>query len=416
MIEPHFDGTQAADTLMTSDDRTTRNLLHVALAALMLIGAPACVAEPPVMRVRQLDSTLAVPRYFHTATPLKDGRVLLTCGVMWMQSVPGTRRQVPMTTESTELFDPVKHTFVKGPDMKVGRVMHTATRLPDGRVVVLGGESLGVIEACSPEADKWEQVGLLKRPRLKHDGTLLADGRVLVSGGMTLAVGLGGGRPRVRQKRVEHLEVFDPQTGKTVVLKSTPAISRVGHDAILMKDDTVLLVGGNPSRPEVERLDVKADKLRTIGKLDTARDDASVLVLDDGRVLVAGGNGPGRVTVDTVEVFDPATGKSTTLKDKLSSPASDMSMVRLGRYVVLIGGEINKSRKAPREVTLKDVNLVDLEKLTVRPLGKTKHVRDDSAAWPTGPRSLVVCGGEDDDGRGLTSAEHLEIVFPGQAP
>lgn len=401
---------------MISIDNTRRNLLHAALAALLLIGAPACRAEPPELHLRQLDSTLAVPRYFHTATPLKDGRVLLTGGVMWMQSVPGTTREVPMTTQTTEVFDPVKRTFVKGPDMKVGRVMHTATRLPDGRVVVLGGEGLGVIEACPPGADKFEQVGLLKRPRLKHAATLLADGRVLVSGGMTLAVDLGGGRPRVRQTRVEHLEVFDPATGETVVLKSTPEASRVGHAALLMKDGTVLLVGGNPTRPEVERLDVKTDKLRTVGKLNTPRDDASVLLMDDGRVLVAGGNGPGRVTVDTVEVFDPTTGKSTTLKDRLSSPASDMSMVRLGRYVVLIGGEINKSRKAPRELTLKDVNLIDLDKLTVRPLGKTKHVRDDSAAWPTGPRSLVVCGGEDDDGRGLTSAEYLQIDLPGQAP
>jgi hypothetical protein len=62
---------------------------------------------------------------------------------------------------------------------------HTATLLKDGKVLVVGGSatfidiSLNGAELYDPENERWSVTGSLKTPRFGHTATLLKNGKVL---------------------------------------------------------------------------------------------------------------------------------------------------------------------------------------------------------------------------------------------
>ena len=70
--------------------------------------------------------------------------------------------------------------------MLTARAQHTATLLRDGRVLVLGGSNgttLSAAEIYDPTTDTWTKARPLATPRREHAAALLPDGRVLVTGG-----------------------------------------------------------------------------------------------------------------------------------------------------------------------------------------------------------------------------------------
>lgn len=81
----------------------------------------------------------------------------------------------------------------------VARVLHTATRLSDGRVLVAGGRGrsrnlsmnpvLSSTEIYNPETGLWTPANPMAQARSNHTATLLADGRVLVLGGSRFTFG-----------------------------------------------------------------------------------------------------------------------------------------------------------------------------------------------------------------------------------
>ena len=84
---------------------------------------------------------MATARDYHTATLLPDGRVLVAGGF--------DNDKRPLA--SAEVYDPSNGTWTAAGSMKVARVAHTATLLPDGRVLVAGGYNLngaGSAELC----------------------------------------------------------------------------------------------------------------------------------------------------------------------------------------------------------------------------------------------------------------------------
>jgi len=149
-------------------------------------------------KVTKLESGLLYPRGWHTATALPDGRVLIFGGK------DGDGHYVP----TMEIFDPATQQFYPWTGVPlVPRASHTATMLTSGLVLIAGGTEAG--GTFPDDIQLWDyRTGKIKTlqiapeiPRQGHTATLLADGTVEISGGTDLY-----GSP------VAQSEIFDPET------------------------------------------------------------------------------------------------------------------------------------------------------------------------------------------------------------
>src|SRR4029079_5313344 len=152
----------------------------LSVSFLLLLGALP-LAKPCTAAEWRDAGTLVTPRYWHTATLLKNGQVLLAGG-----SIGGN-----VATASAELYDPRRNAWKATGGMTKERINHTATRLPDGKVLVAGGGNpYGVLyppadEIYDPMTRKCRPTGKLLTPRDSHTATLLKNGKVLIAGGYT---------------------------------------------------------------------------------------------------------------------------------------------------------------------------------------------------------------------------------------
>ena len=123
-----------------------------------------------------LTGSMSTARSNHTATLLPDGRVLVSGGQGFVASA--------------EIYDPGLGTWSLTGSMSTVRSAHTATLLPDGRVLVSGGVNSAIAILASAEIydralGAWSPTGSMSTVRSAHTATLLPDGQVLVGGGST---------------------------------------------------------------------------------------------------------------------------------------------------------------------------------------------------------------------------------------
>jgi len=128
-------------------------------------------------------SPLPTPLYTHAATLLSDGRVLVTGGFSGSaDNSPGL--------DTTFTYDPATAQWSTAAAMSDARAEHTMLRLPDGRVLALGGldqnnDVLRTVEIYDPAVNAWTLTGSLPVAIFWPAAVVLRDGRVLVAGGST---------------------------------------------------------------------------------------------------------------------------------------------------------------------------------------------------------------------------------------
>jgi hypothetical protein len=195
---------------------------------------------------------------------------------------------------------------VRTASMHARRADHTTTLLPDGRVLIAGGMVengvfLKSAELFDPAKGTFVPTGDMQSRRVGHSATFLPNGKVLIAGGLAGRVFEGG--PGI----VASAEIYDPATERFTPAPSMRA-PRTGHAAVLLQNGKVLVAGGEESDDHslssAEIYDPVTNKWTTTGSMLTPRIARSAVVLRDGRVLVTGG-GDGR---NLAEIYDPASG------------------------------------------------------------------------------------------------------------
>ncbi|TMA72579.1 MAG: hypothetical protein E6J67_18950 [Deltaproteobacteria bacterium] len=189
---------------------------------------------------RTVGSMLHV-RVGHTATLLRDGRMLIAGGLTCCQE-PNPSPEFWAST--AEIYDPATDAFTATGSMIAGRGLHAAALLPDGRVLISGGDGndpapfpLGT-EIFDPATGQFSASGDLQAPRDSHSAVSLTDGRVLVIGGERppdLAGRVGVGVPAT--------EIFDPATARW---SAGPMLGAAFYAATvtMLSNGKVLIFGG----------------------------------------------------------------------------------------------------------------------------------------------------------------------------
>jgi N-acetylneuraminic acid mutarotase len=332
-------------------------------------------ASNPYMNCLSPAIEMNVERAAHTATLLLDGRVLIAGGFR----EEGTSE---IAIAGVEIFDPETSSFLSTGDMNEPRDGHTATLLPNGQVLIVGGwnqnSRSSTAEIYDPKTGKFEYTGNLMAPRQGFTATLLKNDQVLIAGGdsahnksqliaelydpatktftptgslnsgrmahtatllndgKVLLVGGSSGNDRI----LASAEIYDPETGN-FTLTSNANIIRYKHSAVLLEGGNVLILGGSNQNDwtgkynSAEIYDFKSSQFIKISDMNGKRFKlaGAAVLLPDGNVLVAGGN-------RQIEIFD-AQNKRFVLGDKLDKDYFYSVLTRLQNGQVLITGGYN---------------------------------------------------------------------------
>jgi hypothetical protein len=223
----------------------------------------------PIKGVFQPTGSMVWGRESHTATLLRDGRVLITGGLRpqgfgWA------------TLSSAEIYDPATGTFSSIGDMRESRTSHTATLLNDGRVLIIGGSLARSAEIFDPVTGSFAATGNTVYPRIYHTATLLLNGQVLVAGGNNSVAA----------------EIFDPATGS---FREVGAMSymRISATATRLQNGKVLIAGGAQAfiatTFSAELFDPATGSFTATANMSNGRFMHTATLLSDGSVLIAGG-------------------------------------------------------------------------------------------------------------------------------
>lgn len=282
----------------------------------------------PTSNVFSAAENMREKRSSHTATLLPSGKILIAGGFNGNY------------LDSAEIYDPTTGNFISTPKMTTARSNHVAVLLNNDKVLLAGGVGAGWTflagaEIYDPASNTFTATGAMTTPRESHTVTLLKDGQVLITGGH-----------KDRRSAVtiySSCEIYNPTKG-TFTSAGNLTVKRHKHDAVLLADGRVLIVGGSDERDgagayrNAEIYNPTNKTFAAISNMNASRYklQGTAVLLKNGKVLIAGG-------ANRAEVFDPAT-------NAFSFTSGDMGTIRLfatatllqnGR-VLIVGGYDNR--------------------------------------------------------------------------
>jgi len=293
-------------------------ILAAAAAVVTLAAAPATAAASGTFTAT---GSMHAAHTQGKATLLPDGQVLVTGA-----NSGGGAPALP----SPELYDPVAGTWAVTGQMNTPRIAATATLLPDGQVLVAGGSgggsnALASAELYNPATGTWSVTGSMHQGRSGLNGagasaTLLPDGQVLVAGGEDANFNL-----------LSSAELYHPATGKFTPTGSMTT-GRVGQSATLLGNGQVLMAGGGGTATEL--YNPATGKFTPTGSMISAHGDNVGTLLPNGDVLVTG------KAQTFAELYDPATGQWSNASTGLGICGSNMECRLFSTATLLPTGNV----------------------------------------------------------------------------
>jgi hypothetical protein len=266
----------------------------------------------------------------HRAVRLNSGRILVTGGISGL----------PVTT--AEVVDERTGAVGRTGNPRVQRVSHTATRFGNDKVLITGGYSSGegAVFGISRSAEIWDPAtnqfrllpATMKVARAGHSATQLPDGRVLITGGLS------------PDANYQFAEVFDPTTETFSVFASVDNRERGLHATAQLPDGSVLVLGGESeaTEPRASVVRFRSDgggTSQVLAGLVRPRTLVEGAVSRDGRVFLFGGEvGPGNLTTETAEAYSAATGAATIADMPYPRVGHTTTLLPDGRFLIA-GGE-----------------------------------------------------------------------------
>ncbi len=344
----------------------------------------------------------------HTATLLPNGKVLIAGGF-------GCASE----GQSAELYDPDLHAFTATGNLVVARARQAATLLPNGKVLLTAGEDscssqpLSSAELYDPGNQTFTATGNLPSARSLHTATLLANGKVLIA----------GGRPAVGFSSVAQAVLYDPDSG-TFAATGTMSTPRENHTATLLPNGKVLIAGGNDETNTLYTAELYNPNSGTFSASNstvfyqTAREGHLATLLPNGKVLVADGKvtgGGGYSSIFSALLYDPASDDyglvGCCLPQNNGGRVNGTATVLPDGRVLMIGGFNENGRLATAEVY--DATFDGTWQLhdhnPFPETGDMATARESHTATLLPDGSVLVAGGIGPGGTNLNSAEVFSL-------
>jgi hypothetical protein len=367
------------------------------------------------------------------ATVLPDGRVLLTGGAT-LDASGG----IDSVSDVAYLFDPDRGSFEELLGrMALRRAYHSASLLrPSGgkQMLLLAGgltainqqlQSAATGELFDPESQKFSAAGVMTEPRYGHSATLLPDGRVLVAGGGDLhVVPLASSHPRPTELLVERVhqsaDAFDPASGRFSPIGTRP--EQQLHDRrmfhVAARADAagrVLLVGGENGLQALDTTEFftpGADRFDVSVKLGARRTRASVARLENDDLLLAGGRSDPQdlaTALSVIEILSLAQSGGTRRQAErpLTTARSQAVAVALTRSRVLVMGGLDSAGRS-----LDRAELVTAEGAPLLPDPAASARCDLAAVLLPSSETVFIIGGAEGEIRALRGVTTGEIYTP----
>lgn len=377
--------------------------LLLAILGLMLPRASAAADLPGFWSYTA--GPLGTARSNHTATLLPDGKVLVAGGL----NLEGGVTSVNSYLNSAELYNPDKGGFKPTGAMASARVYHTATLLPNGQVLVaggmeyVGGHYWGITgaEIYDPATGAWSPTGSLNFHRGDHSATLLKNGKVLVAGGKD-------------SYEIMSSEVYNPDSGQW---STSDWLNRARsyHAAVLLPNGNVLVAGGKNSVTETDAAEIyhpETGSWKLTGYLNAHRAGQIAVLLPNGKILVAAGDGFSAATSEIYNPVDKTWGSVAALKT--GRIEHTVTLLNNG-HVLVIGGlgtgyESLASAEIYRKKTLGGVpNILTNKDLVWITRGKTAIFRVKLSRDPGTAKEVSVTKVSGGDEITVTRGANLEF-------
>ena len=259
------------------------------------------------------------------------------------------------TTGSAEIYNPANGTWTSTGSMVKSRAEFVAALLPNGKVLVAGGctaynangctAGTAAAEIYNPTTGKWNSTGAMRAARMSTTATLLPNGNVLIAGGQTAANDALGSS-----------ELYSPAKG-SFTLTGKLITPRSGHTATLLANGKVLMAGGENvngvSIAKAELYDPASGTYSATGNMPATRQEHRAAMLPNGSVLVSGGNRvtPNSTTVlATCAIYNPGNGTWTTASSLKNARVDHTSTVLANGHVLDAGGDNNNNELSSAEL------------------------------------------------------------------